>query len=231
MSLNLKIGKIAKVPIILGVDWLFFVIGFTLFTLFGSGQSAAFDTLLAILAISAIVLIHECGHMLAAKKFGARTNSITLHCFGGLASINQNDWPKLLSKPRRSLVVWAAGPMTNIIMAAFIFALFHPFGHASPLFGHATLIKYFAYLFQINVVLALFNLLPVWPLDGAGILLSLLSMITTRRRASSIVSITGIIGGACFMALAIYYKAPMLGFIGLFAILASYQMKKSPLYL
>ncbi len=230
MNLNLRLGKVAKVPLILSIDWLLFVIGFTLFTLVSSGKIVAFNSFLAIIAISAIVLLHEMGHMFMAKKFGARTKSITLHCFGGLAAINTNDWPKLLSKPSHSLLVWLAGPMINIVLAALLFAVFHPLGYASPLVGHPILIQYLSYLFEVNVVLALFNLLPVFPLDGGGCLLSILRMVMNKQKAIRITSIVGIIGSIGLILLAFKLKAIMLGFIGLMTLMASMQAPKQPLY-
>jgi Zn-dependent protease len=196
-----------------------------------TSEIAALDAFLAVIAISVIILLHELGHMFAAKKFGARTNSITLHCYGGLAAINTNDWPALLNKPRRSLLVWLAGPMVNIVLAGLIFILFRPFGLRSPLIDHPTLLRYFAYLFDVNVVLAVFNLMPVFPLDGGGALYSVLRMITTKARAIRITSVVGIIGSIGFIIGAVFLKAPMLGFIGVMALLASYTAPKHPLYM
>ncbi len=224
MNANVKLGKIANVPIVLAFDWWLIVIGYTLYALMSSSVVSAANTFLAIMAISGIVLLHELGHMFMAKRFGAKTNSITLHCFGGLAAINMHDWPKLLNKPKRSLLVWLAGPAVNIVLFGLLW-LVVPFVRQ-----HQLAMQYVVYLMFVNASLAIFNLLPVFPMDGSGIMYSVLRMITTRSRAIKITSIVGIIGSAGFILLALKFHMVMLGFIGLMTLMASIQAPKHPLY-
>jgi len=226
MKLNLTIGKVAKVPIILGFDWFLFVLGFTLFTALGSSATTTLNTFLAIMAISVIVLLHELGHMFMAKRFGAKTDSITLHCFGGVAAINMRDWPKLLNNPKRSLLVWFAGPAVNIAL----FFLLIPFGryfaaHHYPILWHHTL-----YLMMVNFSLAVFNLLPVFPMDGGGMLYSVLRMFLSKAKAIRITSVVGMIGSLAFMVLAFKFKAVMLGVIAIMTFMSCLAAPKHSLY-
>ncbi len=222
--MRLQLGKIAKIPVVIASDWFIFVGIYLMMTLFSGTLTSVINTGLAIVALTVIVLLHELGHSFTARYFGAKTNSITLHCYGGLAEVNQNDWPRLLAKPYKSLLVWLAGPMVNI-------ALFFLLGLLAPLFaGHPAALYDLRYLRMINLAIAIFNLLPVFPLDGGGILYSLLKMILPNRIAIRITSVVGIIGSIGFILLAIKLKAIMLGFIGLMTLLASFRAPKHPLF-
>ena len=108
------------------------------------------------------VLVHELGHALAARRFRIPTRSITLFLFGGVAQIAREP-----ERPSHELWVALAGPATSLLLAG-IFRLLTPGGEVVP----ATALM--GYLSSVNLLLAAFNLLPAFPLDGGRALRAVL---------------------------------------------------------
>ncbi len=106
------------------------------------------------------VLLHELGHSLVAIRQGVQVRSITLFLLGGVASV-ERECPTALG----SLLVAAAGPLVSLLLAAALLAGGHSVSHASPMLGAMV-----TELGGLNLILALFNLLPGLPLDGGLIL-------------------------------------------------------------
>ncbi len=173
----------------------------------GESIAAAIASLLMVATLFTIVVLHELGHALAARRYGIATRDITLLPIGGVAAME-----RLPEDPRQELVVAFAGPAVNVVLAILFGALalllglplsqgpLGAGGTALPL-GQAWLVQ----LFWVNVSLALFNLLPAFPMDGGRVLRALLSLRLGRARATEIAAR---LGQAMAMAL---------GFVGLFA--------------
>jgi len=144
---------------------------------------AGFKGVFFVLFIFSCVTVHELFHSLTAKRFGVRVRNITLFPIGGVASIGS--FPE---KPSQEFLIALAGPAFNII---FSVVLFYPL---YKLLGPEVLFKpslrtwphTFAYAFWINPSLALFNLLPAFPMDGGRILRSFLAQRLGLRRATQI---------------------------------------------
>lgn len=121
----------------------------------GGGLAAGLAALLTIGVVAGSVTLHELGHIFAAAGFGIRTGGVTLYPFGGVAS---------LSRPARSateeVVVALAGPAVNVVLAALAALPIALFGAVQP----------FVTLLAVNVGLALFNLIPAYPMDGGRVL-------------------------------------------------------------
>jgi Zn-dependent protease len=153
-----------------------------------------------ILFVFACVTAHELCHSFTARRFGVRTGGITLYPIGGVASIIS--FPE---KPYQELLISLAGPAFNIISSA---ALFYPLYR---LLGPDVLFRpslrswphTFAYAFWVNPSLAVFNLLPAFPMDGGRILRAFLAGRMGIRRATRIA-----VGVGHFFAL-------LFGFIGI----------------
>lgn len=134
------------------------------------------------LLIFASVLIHELGHSVVALKQGEKVRNITLFILGGVAQISEE--PK---SPLREFTMSLVGPLTSLTLGLifFILSVFLR-GISLPLTAAA------AYLALINTILAVFNLLPGFPMDGGRILRSIIWKITGNlRKATSIASKTG----------------------------------------
>ncbi len=152
-------------------------------------------------SVFVIVLLHELGHALVARRFGVATRSIVLLPIGGVAMLE-----RMPRRPVEELLVALAGPAVNVALAAGIAvvlvatgASFDP-GAVEELRG-----PILAQLFWVNVSLATFNLVPAFPMDGGRALRALLAMVTTPSRATELAAGIGQV------------LAMVLGAIGLFA--------------
>jgi len=219
----IRLGKVAGAPIILTGNLLLYAGIYILITLMQSGVEPAFMTLLGIVAVATCVLLHEIGHVLAAKRYGIRPINITLNFFGGIASNDPNDWRTLMDRPGRSALIWFCGPLVNILIALAL----------TPIIMYCpvpAITSALSWVRTFNLGMAVFNLLPIYPMDGGGILYSFLRMVTTKARAIRVTSVIGIIGAIGLLALAIYLKAFVMGIIAVFILVSAAQAPKSGLF-
>ncbi|WP_458463282.1 M50 family metallopeptidase [Paenibacillus sp.] len=116
-----------------------------------------------LITLFAIVFIHECGHAAAAALLGCRVVSIQMLPFGGVAVIEDGGNITAL----REIMIALAGPLQNMLMVGVVWLL--QYGNlGDPVFLN--------YIIQGNLLIALFNLLPVLPLDGGKIVQALVSL-------------------------------------------------------
>lgn len=116
----------------------------------------------AALLLFVSVILHELSHSLTAKKQGIKVESITLFFFGGVASVDDE---KITAK--KELFMAMAGPLFSFFLGGFFYLLF------KLNFGLMITAICF-YLYQLNLILGAFNLLPGYPLDGGRVLRSIL---------------------------------------------------------
>lgn len=224
-----ELGKVKGIPVRIGTDYMLATFILTMLAYLGGGSMPMFNMFLAILAISIVVILHEFGHALTARSFGIRTESITLHAIGGIAALNPTEYKKSIAKPVRSLLIWLAGPGVNLVLYGLTTLLIWIlFGVGAV--AHSTLFRYLSFFQFINLILALFNLLPIFPLDGGGILYSILAMITSRKRAILITSRVGMLGAICLIIWALSIKAPITAFIGIMAFFISKSAPKDTVF-
>jgi Zn-dependent protease len=150
---------------------------FLLVLLFPGVLSGGALTLLLLMAVFGCVLLHELGHALTARQFGIGTTDITLYPIGGVA--------RLQRMPRAAgaeLLIALAGPAVNLAIAAVLLGL-GALG-LPALSGSMLVVLFIEELMLINLGLALFNLVPAFPMDGGRVLRALLSGWMGRARAT-----------------------------------------------
>ena len=146
------------------------------------GVSVALATATAILFFASMVA-HELGHGLVAKRLGLPVSSITLFIFGGLAKLSREP-----ARPRDEFLIAGAGPLVSFVLAAGFGAL----AWAGPGVVGLALSTAGGWLGTINLILALFNLLPGFPLDGGRMLHAFIWGVTRNfKRATLTVGVTG----------------------------------------
>ncbi len=205
-----KVGRLFGIPVYLHSTFLL-LMGFVLLAQWRTGGNlvAAIGGVLFILAIFATVVLHELGHALTARRFGIRTKDITLFPIGGIARLE-----RIPDVPRQELWVALAGPAVNLAIAAIVFSLSllsgtHP-TVALPGAAAGTIDRFIG----INVWLAVFNLIPAFPMDGGRVLRALLAERMNYVRATQIAASLGQGVALIFGLIGLFYN-PFLVFIAL----------------
>jgi Zn-dependent protease/predicted transcriptional regulator len=192
-----------------------------------------------LIALFGCVVLHEFGHALTARYYGVDTRDIILSPIGGIARLD-----RLPEKPFQEFMVAIAGPLVNIgicftlaipvvVSSAdqgnrlldFVALMANPGGNL--FLGDLTAFQYFLFgLIAINLILAIFNLLPAFPMDGGRVLRSLLSMRIGRLKATRIATF---IGQGIAIGLAVYGAINLsfiTAFIGIFVFVSAAQEYK-----
>ncbi len=148
-----------------------------------------------------IVLLHEFGHALACRSVGGEANRIVLWPLGGVAYVSP--------PPRPGPVLWsiAAGPLVNVLLAPVLLGLFFLVCESPgswPLDHDAD--RYLFFTFVANLIMLLFNLLPIYPLDGGQIAHALLWFFVGRWRSLQIISFGGMVIGASALVAAVIWQ-------------------------
>ncbi|HSN49140.1 MAG TPA: site-2 protease family protein [Flavobacterium sp.] len=220
MKGSFKLGKIAEIGIF--IHWTFsLLILFIVYVNYKAGQNLTqiFWSVLFILCIFITVFLHELGHALTAKKFGIKTKDITFLPIGGVARLE-----RMPEKPSEELMVALAGPFVNIVLA-FITSVFitlpqTPEEMYALLANGVNANNFFLNFYLVNIVLAIFNLIPAFPMDGGRVLRAMLSYKLERHRATKIAARIGQ-GLAIGFVILGFFSNPFLIFIGIFVFMGA----------
>ncbi|MCS6818772.1 MAG: site-2 protease family protein [Chitinophagales bacterium] len=218
--MRLSFGKIMGIKV--DIHWTFaLLILYIIYRNASEGQDIVHIgwSVLFVLGIFVCVTLHEFGHALTARKFGIHTKDITLYPIGGVARLE-----RMPEKPIQELWVALAGPAVNVVIMLALSPFIFNEEFASSASRGNILINQDTYLPMmgiVNVWLALFNLIPAFPMDGGRVLRALLSMKINRVRATQIAATIGKIVAVLFVIWG-FYSNPFLIFIGLFIILGAY---------
>jgi Zn-dependent protease/CBS domain-containing protein len=217
MGGSFKIGRFSGIDV--RVHWTFLLL-LAFFAFLGyqtSGSPAgALTPIAVIVALFICVLLHEFGHSLVAQRLGIVVRSITLLPIGGVSNLET-----LPEKPSDEVKITLAGPLANVVLAPIFFGVGLLLG-AEPrvptdLFtGIGSVGQFFFYLGYLNVVLAVFNLIPAFPLDGGRILRALLATHLGALRATDISSRVGQFFALAFFLVGLLGGNFLLALIGVF---------------
>ncbi len=162
-----RVGRVAGIELLVDYSWLliFALVTFSLAQQFAAGEGvlgvdAWFAAALVSLVFFASILLHELGHSLTAQRLGIRVRSITLFLFGGVAELSSE-----AKRPREEIVVALAGPLVSVLLGLVFLGLATGVGEAGGLTGRGL-----GWLGRINLMLAAFNVVPGFPLDGGRVL-------------------------------------------------------------
>ena len=181
---SFPIAVVAGIPIRIHVSFLL-LLAFLGFQLYGS-RNESLGSIILIAALFFCVVLHELGHALVARHYGIRTLSITLYPIGGVAALEE------MPRPRQELWVALAGPAVNIVIAALLWGGLK-LAHQLPPF---TLFiepgrSFAANLMAANILLAGFNMLPAFPMDGGRVLRAIIARFTDETTATTIAARIG----------------------------------------
>src|SRR5215207_4973642 len=192
MGGSFKIGRAFGIDV--RVHWTFLLLlAFFGFTAYRQSESlaSALVTVGIIVALFVCVLLHEYGHSLEAQRLGIEIVDITLLPIGGLARLKS-----LPDKPADEVKIAIAGPLVNVVLAPIFFGVALLLGAdllapSSPFSGVGSVGEVFVYLGWINVALAVFNLIPAFPMDGGRVLRGLLATRIGPVRATDVAAAVG----------------------------------------
>ncbi|HYL78730.1 MAG TPA: site-2 protease family protein [Bryobacteraceae bacterium] len=206
--------KLMGVPIRLHFTFVLLLIFLVVIGL-GSNQSPAYYSLF-ILAMIASVLLHEFGHSFISSLYGIRTLEIVMYPIGGVARMERP------AKPREEFWIALTGPLVNLLIAGAVFALLYSQNKSLNLFAldqpsDANLADRIA---LGNLILAGFNLLPAFPMDGGRMFRALISRIRSEYEATRIATWSGRML-AISMGLYGFIYMPMLAFVAFFIYLGA----------
>ncbi|MEO5718521.1 MAG: M50 family metallopeptidase, partial [Chthoniobacterales bacterium] len=157
-----------------------------------------------------LVTMHEFGHALACRQVGGQANRIVLWPLGGIAFVSP--------PPRAGAMLWsiAAGPMINLLLVPIMSLAQHAAARAGWASTNADAYLVLLWLARINLGLLLFNLLPIYPLDGGQIVRALLWFPLGQIRSLFIATGIGFVGGAALVLLAFWQQSIWIGIMALF---------------
>ena len=217
MRWSFAIGRVAGTELRVHATFLLLLLWAAITAYQEAGLAAAADLTLFLLSLFACIVLHEFGHIRMASRFGVHTPEVILLPIGGVARLE-----RIPDEPRQELLIAIAGPAVTLVIAGalLIIALllgFHPSLHDPVPAQQPFVVR----LMTVNVYLLLFNLLPIFPLDGGRVFRALLAQRLGLMRATRI---AGGVGQAAAVLMGVYgfiSTAPMLMLVALFVYLGA----------
>lgn len=216
MAWSLNIGSIAGTAVRIHFTFLLFLAWIFVASWASGGPDAAWGGLVFMLLLFACVLAHEFGHILTARAFGVPTPDVTLLPIGGVARL-----ARIPEEPWQEFLIAIAGPLVNVAIAILLIVIAGAHFNASDLARmESTRISLVDRLAEVNLFLAVFNMIPAFPMDGGRVLRALLAIKLGHVRATEIAATIGqlVAFGLGFLGL---FGNPLLIFIAIFVYLAA----------
>ncbi len=214
MGWSIKVGQIFGIDIKVHLTFLLILVWGALNY---GGSAGPLYGLFVTLGLFALVLLHELGHSVAALGYGIPVKDITLLPIGGLARLE-----RMPEKPLHELVVALAGPLVNVVLAVMllplvaILAIFQGEPFSLRMLMQPGLLGFLTFLLSANISLAVFNMIPAFPLDGGRVLRATLGFFTDYQRATQAAVTVGRIMAVALGLYALYSGQILLTFIAIF---------------
>jgi Zn-dependent protease len=215
MRWSITIGRFGGTEVKIHITFLLFL-AWIAFSAWGRGGAAtALDSTLFIVLLFGCVVLHEFGHITAARRYGISSPQVTLLPIGGVASM-----ARLPSGPKQELVVALAGPAVNLVIGLALIAAVGPARLDDLTQIDNPNLSLLERLAIANLFLAFFNLIPAFPMDGGRVLHALLAMRLGGPAATEIAAKIGqgLAFGLGFLGL---FGNPLLLFIAVFVYIAA----------
>jgi len=185
------------------------------------GYEKALMSVLFICAVFACVLIHELGHSLVARHFGIQAKSITLLPIGGIAAMDE-----MPEKPAQEITMTLIGPFINLAIAGILYLFAGSWaGITAPNLYPVNTHDFLTGLIGVNIILAGFNLIPAFPMDGGRALRGFLAMRMSYVKATSLSVSIGQAISMVFIFYGIFFNF-WLALIGIFLIIGAGSEKR-----
>jgi Zn-dependent protease/predicted transcriptional regulator len=224
MRWSWRLARIAGIDVRVHATFLLLLAWVGLETFRRDGVQSALGALGFVALVFGVVVLHEYGHALAARRYGIGTRDITLLPIGGVARLE-----RMPRDPRQELVVALAGPAVNVVLALLLWGFLAATGGVETIDALApTDDRFFsrtlaAQLLRVNVWLAGFNLVPAFPMDGGRVLRALLAMrsgdhATATAHAARVGRFLALVGAVVGL---LWLQSPMLVLVALFVWLSA----------
>ncbi len=198
------------------VHWSWFIIAAFMYQFVGVRNPPWF--IAVYLSLFAIVVMHEFGHALACRSVGGFVKHIVLWPLGGVAFVRPPE------RPGPTLWTIAAGPLVNVALVPVTWVLWMTLGQGVTAMSPDDLLgSYLLALMVMNLVLLVFNMLPIYPLDGGQVFQSILWFIVGRARSIRIAATTGMVLGVILGAVAFAYERWFIVVIAAFILMQAYN--------
>ena len=180
MRYTLRIATVAGIPLRVHATFPAILFVFGVEGLLRGGLRDALYAVALVLVVFLCVVLHEMGHSLQGRRYGVVVRDIVLLPIGGMARAE-----RIPADPRREIVMALSGPAVNLGIAALLLGCMHVFGQPLEIGG-----GFLSDVLVVNVALAVFNLIPAFPMDGGRILRGLLATrmpyIVATRHATNV---------------------------------------------
>lgn len=217
MGWSLNIGSVAGTAVRIHITFLLFLVWIFGASYVSGGANAAWTSLVFIILVFFCVLLHEFGHIFTARAFGVLTPDVVLLPIGGVARLE-----RIPEKPLEEFLIAIAGPLVNVLIAGLLllFAGADLSSNAAAAAVDNVKIPMVDRLAAVNLFLAVFNLIPAFPMDGGRVLRAALSARLGFVRATEIAASIGQ-GFAFLLGFVGLFYNPILIFIAIFVYLAA----------
>jgi Zn-dependent protease len=215
---SFRLFRVASIDVF--VHWTWFVVAWIQISLRPDYYRSQAWKVAEYVSLFGIVLLHEFGHALACRSVGGRAKTIVLWPLGGVAFVSPPNRP--------GAVLWsiAAGPLVNLALVPVTMLLVFWADTQGLKTSSRDFYSFLEMMTLMNGILLVFNMLPIYPLDGGQIVQSLLWFVIGRWRSLQVVSLTGVFFGIALFFLGLFFTATNAGSIML-SVMAAFIVYRS----